>query len=178
LKKDVDKFQYFCELKIDGLKIILEYKDGILRKAATRGDGKNGEDVTENIKTIYSIPLKLQEKVSGIFEGEIYISKKNFNRVNKIQKKEKNPLYANPRNLAAGTLRQLDTKVVAKRKLDVFIYDIAQIEKNKFNTQEEEINFMEKLGFVVNKNKFLAKNLKEVLSFYNKQEKKREKYDY
>ncbi len=107
-----------CELKIDGLKIILEYERGILKRAATRGDGKIGEDVTENIKTIQSIPLKLKQAIDIIVEGEVYISKKNFEQVNRWQKKEAKELYANPRNLAAGTLRQLDPKIVAERKLD------------------------------------------------------------
>jgi len=172
------QFQYFCELKIDGLKIILEYKNGVLKNAATRGDGKVGEDVTENIKTIESIPLHLQKNISGIFEGEIYISKKNFDRINRKQKKEGKELYANPRNLAAGTLRQLDTKIVAERKLDAFIYDVAQSNEKKWKTQKEEMEWMEKLGFTVNKNNFLAKNISEVFDFYNKQIKKREKYDY
>ena len=171
--------EYFCELKIDGLKIILEYEDGILKTAATRGDGKVGEDVTENIKTIESIPLKLQKKISGIFEGEIYISKKQFEKINKKRKKEKLELFANPRNLAAGTLRQLDSSIVAERKLDVFIYDIVLIDKEyEFKTQEEEMIFLSELGFVTNKNYFLASSLKEVWNFYKKQNKKREKYDY
>ncbi len=176
LKNDLE---YFCELKIDGLKIILEYQNGILEKAATRGDGKVGEDVTENVKTISSVPLVLQKKVSGIFEGEVYISKENFERVNKEQKKNKQELYANPRNLAAGTLRQLDSRIVAERKLDVFIYDIAQIDKDfEVQTQKEEAELLKKLGFVVNQNNSLAKNLKEAMSFYKKQDKKREKYNY
>ena len=111
-------FEYLCELKIDGLKIILEYQKGILFRAATRGDGKVGEDVTENVKTIQSIPLKINQEIDVIVEGEVYISKENFERVNRQQKKEGKELYANPRNLAAGTLRQLDTKIVAERKLD------------------------------------------------------------
>ena len=171
--------EYFCELKIDGLKIILEYEDGILKTAATRGDGKVGEDVTENIKTIESIPLKLQKKISGIFEGEIYISKKQFEKINKKRKKEKLELFANPRNLAAGTLRQLDSSIVAERKLDVFIYDIVLIDKEyEFKTQEEEMIFLSELGFVTNKNYFLASSLKEVWNFYKKQNKKREGYNY
>ena len=171
--------EYFCELKIDGLKIILEYEDGILKTAATRGDGKVGEDVTENIKTIESIPLKLQKKISGIFEGEIYISKKQFEKINKKRKKEKLELFANPRNLAAGTLRQLDSSIVAERKLDVFIYDIVLIdEEHEFKTQEEEMIFLSELGFVTNKNYFLASSLKEVWNFYKKQNKKREGYNY
>lgn len=114
----IKNLEYFCELKIDGLKIILEYQKGILVRAATRGDGKVGEDVTENVKTIQSIPLKLNQEIDVIVEGEVYISKKNFEEVNKKQKKEGKELYANPRNLAAGTLRQLDPKIVAERKLD------------------------------------------------------------
>ena len=176
-KTEFNNLEYFCELKIDGLKIILEYQKGILVKAATRGDGKIGEDVTENIKTINSIPLKINQDIDIIVEGEIYISKKNFDEVNKKQKKEGKDLYANPRNLAAGTLRQLDSKIVAERNLDVWIYDVAQ-SKEFFTTQKEEIEFMEKLGFKVNQERFLAKNLKEVLVYYEKLIKQKNKFDY
>ncbi len=171
--------EYFCELKIDGLKIVLEYQKGILKTAATRGDGKIGEDVTQNVKTIEAVPLRLNENISGIFEGEIFLSKDNFSKLNKKQEKKGEELYANPRNVAAGTIRQLDAKIVAERSLDIFIYDIAQIDKNvQPQTQEEEMKLLKKLGFKVNSNNFLAKNLKEVWNFYIKQEKKKERYDY
>lgn len=178
-KKFLKNFEYFCELKIDGLKIILEYEKGILKTAATRGDGKVGENVTQNIKTIQSVPLKLNQDISGVFEGEIFLSRSNFKKLNQERKKNKEELFANPRNVAAGTIRQLDSKVVAERKLDVFVYDISKIDKKiNLKTQEEEIKFLEKLGFKVNQNNFLAKNLKEVWSFYQIQNKKKEKYNY
>jgi len=177
-KKNInDKIKYFCELKIDGLKVVLEYKKGLLVSAATRGDGKIGEDITQNVKTIETIPLRLNEDITGFFEGEIYISKKNFQRVNKEREKENLPLYANPRNLAAGTIRQLDPKIVASRKLNAFIYDIAKIDK-EIKTQEEEMKLLKKLGFNVNPNNLLANDLKEVWKFYLKQIEKKEKYEY
>ena len=169
--------EYFCELKIDGLKIILEYQSGILVRASTRGDGKIGEDVTENIKTIHSVPLKINKKIDVIVEGEVYISKKNFDEVNKKQKQLKKELYANPRNLAAGTIRQLDSKIVAKRNLDVWIYDIAQSQE-VFLNQKDEIEFLEILGFKVNQKRFLAKNIFEVWNYYQKLLKKKNKFGY
>ncbi len=172
-----NKIEYFCELKIDGLKIILEYKKGILFQASTRGDGKIGEDVTENIKTIQSIPLKLNSEIDVIVEGEVYISKENFDLINTKQKEQKKELYANPRNLAAGTLRQLDSKIVAERKLDVWIYDVALCDQ-KFKTQKEELEFLEKLGFKVNQERFLAQNLDEVWKYYQKLSKQKDKFNY
>ncbi|MBU1159731.1 NAD-dependent DNA ligase LigA, partial [Patescibacteria group bacterium] len=120
-KKDLE---YTCELKIDGFKIVLTYENGVLKTAATRGDGVQGEDVTQNIKTIESIPLKLEKDESVIVEGEIWISKKEFENINKERAKKKELLFANPRNIAAGSIRQLDPKIVASRKLDSFIYDL------------------------------------------------------
>ncbi len=169
--------EYFCELKIDGLKVVLEYEEGVLKTAATRGDGKVGEDVTENVKTIQSIPLRLKERVSGIFEGEIFLSKTNFDILNRKQEKEGKELYANPRNVAAGTLRQLDPRVVADRKLDAFIYDIAKLDQDLVS-QKDEIDYLKELGFKVNANNFLAKDLKGVWDFYQKQSDKKESYDY
>ncbi len=175
-KKDL---QYFCELKIDGLKVVLEYENGILKTAATRGDGKVGEDVTQNIKTIKTIPLKLNKKISGIFEGEIYLSKKNFENLNKKRKKEGLETYANPRNVASGSVRQLDPKIVEQRKLDAFIYDVAQISnKAPLKNQKEEIDFLKSLGFQTNKNNFLAKSLEEVWNFYKNQTKIKDDYGY
>jgi DNA ligase (NAD+) len=171
------KVEYVCELKIDGLKVVFEYEKGILKTAATRGDGKVGEDVTENIKTIESIPLKLKTPVDIIVEGEVYLSLKEFNRINKELEKKGEEVYANPRNLAAGTIRQLDSKIVAERKLSVFIYDIAQYEKTP-DTQLAELNELEELGFKVNKNYKLCKNINEVIEYWKVWGQKKVKENY
>ncbi|MBP7846440.1 MAG: NAD-dependent DNA ligase LigA, partial [Candidatus Pacebacteria bacterium] len=159
--------EYTCELKIDGLKIVLEYQNGILVNAATRGDGVVGEDVTENVKTILSIPHEIKSTGELIVEGEIYLSKKQFEKINSEIEKEGGQLYANPRNLASGTLRQLDSEIVRKRKLDVFIYDIAKAISEP-ETQFEELNWLNEKGFVVNKNFILAKSIDEVIKFWKK----------
>lgn len=169
--------EYVCELKIDGLKIVFEYEKGILKNAATRGDGKVGEDVTENIKTIESVPLRLNKPVDIIVEGEVYLSLKEFNRINKELEKNGEEIYANPRNLAAGTIRQLDSKIVAERKLSVFIYDIAQSQKIP-ETQLEELKELESLGFKVNKNYQECKNIEEVIQYWKLWSKKKEKENY
>lgn len=169
---------YTCELKIDGLKIVLDYKKGVLQTAATRGDGKVGEDVTNNIKTIESIPLRLNKDIDVIVEGEVWIGKKNFEIVNRQRKKNNESLYANPRNLAAGTLRQLDPKVVAERRLDVFIYDIARIQKDEPDNQFDELRILGELGFKANKNFKLCKNLDEVVDYWKEWQKKKAKEDY
>ncbi len=167
---------YSTELKIDGLKVILEYKAGILVQAATRGDGKVGEDVTSNVRTIESVPLKLTKPVDIIVEGEIYISKVQFDKINKIQKKSEQPEYANPRNLAAGTLRQLDPAVVAKRKLSVFIYDIAQ--GGDAQTQIAELEELNTLGFKVNRGYAHFDKMDDVLAYWQKWQKKKDDEDY
>ena len=169
---------YFCELKIDGLKVILEYVNGHLVTAATRGNGKIGENVTANVRTIESIPLVLQKPISGIFEGEIYMPKDQFERLNKVQEEKGEELYANPRNVAAGTLRQLDSKIVAERKLDAFIYDIAQIDRKYQATQQDHIDLLKGLGFKTNPNGMYCKNLNEVWDYYQKQIELKESYNY
>ena len=169
--------EYVCELKIDGFKIILYYEKGILKTAATRGDGLVGEDVTQNIKTVESVPLRLEKEVDIVVEGEIWMAKKEFERQNAIQKKKGEPLFANPRNIAAGSIRQLDPKIAASRKLDSFIYDIAAgIAFPK--TQFEELKFLSELGLKVNKNFKLCKDIDEVIDFWKEWQKKREKQDY
>lgn len=176
---------YMCEMKIDGLKVILNYKDGILIKAATRGDGEVGENITENVKTIKTIPLRLKEKINITMIGEAWIKKSDLDKINKIQKESNLLEYANTRNLAAGTLRQLDTKMVANRKLQYFAYDL-DFDKsemgaeflNKINTQEDELNFLEENGFLVNQNRKLCKNLEEVQSFYEKNIKDKNNHEY
>ena len=149
--KDVSP-TYTCELKIDGLKVVLEYQKGKLKTAATRGDGKVGEDVTLNVRTIESIPLKLEKEIDMIAEGEVWLGKKSLEKINKKREKLGEPVFANPRNAAAGSIRQLDPKVVAERNLDSFIYDIAQLDSDAPDTQFEELGLLQKLGFKVNRN--------------------------
>jgi DNA ligase (NAD+) len=157
--------KYFCELKIDGLKVILKYENGNLVQAATRGDGSEGEDVTENIKTIRTIPLKISAKEKIYVIGEVWIAKKDFEKINEERKKENLELYANPRNTAAGTLRQLDTKVVSRRKLKYFAYDIKGV---NFETQENVNNKLIEFGFLVNNENRLCKNLNEIQEYFEK----------
>lgn len=171
-------FSYTCELKIDGLKVVLEYKQGVLVSGATRGDGKVGENVTENIKTIESIPLSLSKKIDVIVEGEIWISKKQFEILNKQREKNKEELYANPRNVAAGTIRQLDPRIVAERKLDSFIYDIAEMEGALPKSQERELNLLKELGFKVNPHTKVCRNINEVISFWKEWQVKNTKEIY
>jgi DNA ligase (NAD+) len=182
---------YLCELKIDGLHVVLTYKKGIFVTGATRGDGKVGENVTQNLKTIESIPLKLEKPIDLIVEGEVWMSKKIFAKLNKERKKRGEPLFANPRNAAAGTIRQLNPKIVAERKLDCFIYDLSyfsQFFSNKLElsqkgkwlpkTQEEELEFLKNLGFKVNQHYQYCKNIEEVIKFWQKWKDKKKSQDY
>ncbi len=171
---------YVCELKIDGFKIVLTYKGGMLLSAVTRGDGKVGEDVTENVKTIESIPIKLQREIDIVVEGEIWLSKKELIRINKEQISKGLPPYANPRNLAAGSIRQLDPKLTASRKLDSYIYDIAQsnLADRRLSNQDGELEYLRELGFKVNHNYKLCKNLDEVIEFWKIWKGKKDRQDY
>lgn len=171
-----EKPTYTCELKIDGLKVVLEYEKGTLKTAATRGDGSVGEDVTMNVRTIESVPLKLAEVLDLIVEGEVFMPKPVFDKLNKIQKKKGEEEYANPRNFAAGTLRQLDPRLVAERKLDAFIYDLAN--SIQIKTQEKELNYLRELGFKVNSHFKICKNIEEVIKFWKSWEHKKENLDY
>ena len=166
---------YIAELKIDGLKIILTYENGLLIRGATRGDGETGEDITENIKTIRSIPLTLPEKVSITVIGEAWMRKQDLVTLNKERGKEGLPLYANTRNLAAGTLRQLDTRVVSSRNLQVFAYDI---EGGTYATQKEELDTLARYGFLVNKDHHVCSSLNDVQSFYDIWTNIRDKEEY
>ena len=157
---------YVCELKIDGLKVVLEYKKGILSRAVTRGDGKVGEDVTQNVRTIESVPLRLRRAVGVIVEGEVWLGKSQFQKLNVQQKKKGEPEFANPRNIAAGSIRQLDPKITASRHLEVFIYDLAKSDELLPSTQIEELKYLEELGFKVNKHRQLCRNIDEVISFW------------
>ncbi len=170
--------EYTCELKIDGLKVVLEYERGILKTAATRGDGKIGEDVTANVRTIDSVPLKLTEPVDVIVEGEVWLSKSQLKKINVEREKSGEPVFANPRNAAAGSIRQLDPKIAAARKLDTFIYDIGLFGREIPATQFEELDLIKKLGFKTNKYFHLCKNIDEVVAFWKQWEKKSQGQDY
>lgn len=177
LKTDHD-IAYTAELKIDGFKIVLAYEKGLLKSAATRGDGTVGEDVTLNVKTIESIPLKLEEPSDVIVEGEIWMSKKDFEKLNRERAKEKLPLFANPRNVAAGTIRQLDPKIVAERKLRAFIYDVARANFHLPDSQTKELERIRELGFFVNKNFKHCKNIGEAIEYWKHWGKRSEAEDY
>lgn len=173
-------FEYICELKIDGLKAVLTYEKGVLVRGATRGDGEVGEDVTENIRTIRTIPLTLKEPIDITVVGEIWLSKEELIRINRDREKNNEPLFANPRNAAAGSLRQLDSRVIAERRLDSFIYDIDTLSKNRMfpETQEEELQYLETLGFQVNPSFCVCKTLEDVETYYQEWNTKRESLSY
>lgn len=175
VSKVFPKHEYVCELKIDGLAFNLEYKDGVFVRAATRGNGVVGEDITHNVKTIKSIPHVLKEKVDLDIRGEIYMSKKSFNKLNERQKEKGENIFQNPRNAAAGSIRQLDSSVAASRGLDVFLYHYPE---TPFKTHYETLMYMKKLGFVVNPNIRLCKNIDEVLSFIHEWTEKRNTLPY
>ena len=166
-KKDVYP-TYACELKIDGLKVVLTYKNGIFFQAATRGDGIIGEDVTHNVKTIESVPLTLRQKKDIIVEGEVWLGKKELQRINREREKKGEALFANPRNVAAGSIRQLDPKTAAGRKLDSFIYDVAFFEDEVPKTQIEELQLLKNLGFKVNQHFIQCKNIEDVVGFWER----------
>jgi DNA ligase (NAD+) len=169
---------YTCEHKIDGLKIVLEYEKGLLIRAATRGDGKVGEDVTENVKTIESVPLRIKIPIDLIVEGEVWMAKSQLKILNKIRKANKEEPFANPRNLAAGSIRQLDPKIAAERKLRVFVYDLARSEKTLPKSQAEELRFLAELGFKVNTHYKHCQNISEVITYWKEWQKKMAKEDY
>ena len=179
-KKQVD---FYCELKIDGLAVELEYREEFFKVGSTRGDGFIGEDITQNLKTIDALPLSIKEeslklKVPKhlVVRGEVFISKKEFDAVNKMQKERDLPLYANPRNIAAGSVRQLDPKITSQRKLDFFAYDIVVGFETENHEQKHEI--LHKLGLKTNKNNSYCKTLDDVFNFYKKCQIIREKLDY
>ncbi len=169
---------YVCELKIDGLKIVLEYEKGLLIRAATRGDGTVGEDVTANVKTIHSVPLHLSRPVDVIVEGEVWMSKSNLKRLNSRRQNAGEEVFANPRNAAAGSIRQLDPKIAASRKLDNFAYDLSRTSETFPRTQFEELEYLEGLGFNVNKNRSLVKDVAGIMEYWRTWQKKRETIDY
>lgn len=169
---------YSCELKIDGLKVVLTYRNGSLLTAATRGDGTVGEDVTMNVRTIDSVPLVLARPIDLVVEGEIWMGKRGLQEVNREKKKNNEPEFANPRNAAAGSIRQLDPKVAATRKLDTFIYDVAESSEPIPDTQSEELAYLSELGFKVNKHSHVASSIDEVVGYWKRSLLGREKEDY
>lgn len=156
---------YSCELKIDGLAVTLKYDHGRFVQGATRGDGTTGEDITSNLKTIASIPLKLKEPVTIDVRGEAFMPKSSFNRLNKAKEANEEALFANPRNAAAGSLRQLDPKIAAKRQLDVFIYSVGQLDGKEVESHHEALQYVSDLGFKINNQAKHCKNINEVIEF-------------
>ena len=170
--------QYMCELKIDGLSVSLLYEKGVLVRAATRGDGVIGEDITHNAKTIKTIPLKLNEEVDIEVRGEIFMNKKTLLEINEERKKNNEPLLQNCRNAAAGSIRQLDSSVAAKRKLDTFIYHLPNPEDFGISTHDDAIAYMKKLGFKTNPNNRLVNDITDVLTFIEEMKEKRPSLPY
>ena len=174
--KELDDVTYICELKIDGLSISLTYEQGIFVAGATRGDGSVGENITENLKRVKDIPLSLPEKLDITVRGECYMPRASFNQVNLARQENGEPEFANPRNAAAGTLRQLDTGVVAKRNLATFLYQEAS--PSTRDSQEKVLNHLEQLGFVVNPRRLLAHSMDEVWQFIQEVGHERDRLPY
>ncbi|GBD68298.1 NAD(+)-dependent DNA ligase [Tetragenococcus halophilus subsp. halophilus] len=164
---------YTCELKIDGLSVSLRYEDGKLVQGATRGDGSVGEDITENLKTVRSIPLKLKNSVTLEARGECYMPKKSFMRLNQNREEEGQDIFANPRNAAAGSLRQLDTKITAKRNLSTFLYSVADTNSLSSSSQYEALQELEDLGFQTNQERKLCRSIDEVWDYIEDFQEKR-----
>lgn len=171
-------FSYYCEPKIDGLHIVLTYTKGVLTAAATRGNGLEGENVTHNIRTIESIPLRLSEDIDIVVEGEVYIEKKTFEELNIKRVKEGKELFANPRNAAAGAIRQLDSKIVAQRELSCIIYDIVYPDSAISQSQDKESDRLKELGFKINPQSTLVSNISDVDKYWKKTEVDRDTFDY
>ena len=176
VRKELDDVTYICELKIDGLSISLTYEQGIFVAGATRGDGSVGENITENLKRVKDIPLSLPEKLDITVRGECYMPRASFNQVNLARQENGEPEFANPRNAAAGTLRQLDTGVVAKRNLATFLYQEAS--PSTRDSQEKVLNHLEQLGFVVNPRRLLAHSMDEVWQFIQEVGQERDQLPY
>ena len=176
VRKEVAHPTYICELKIDGLSISLTYEKGILLAGATRGDGSVGENITENLKRVKDIPLTLPEELDITVRGECYMPRASFDQVNQARQENGEPEFANPRNAAAGTLRQLDTAVVAKRNLATFLYQEAS--PSTRDSQEKVLTHLEQLGFVVNPKRILAENIDEIWDFIQEVGQERDKLPY
>ncbi|EHW7497291.1 NAD-dependent DNA ligase LigA [Listeria monocytogenes] len=168
-----DDIAYMCELKIDGLAVSLQYENGRYKQGATRGDGTIGEDITANLRTIRSIPMKLQKDYSIEVRGEAFMPKRSFQKLNEIREEEGQMLFANPRNAAAGSLRQLDTKIAASRNLDIFLYAVADFGEMGVETHSAGLDMLETLGLKVNKERRLCNSLEEVYAYIEEWTEKR-----
>ncbi|MEK7644631.1 MAG: NAD-dependent DNA ligase LigA [Patescibacteria group bacterium] len=170
---------YVCELKIDGLHIVLTYENGRLKTAATRGDGKVGEDVTQNIRTIHSAPIKLKQAINLVAEGEVWLGTSMLKTINRERENNNEPLFANPRNAAAGTIRQLDANVVAKRKLQLTAYDIsAGGEDFKIESQADELRILNSLGFFTDTHWKICKEVKEIVDLWNQWQGQKKRHEF
>lgn len=170
--------EYVVEFKIDGLSVGLTYDNGEFEKGATRGDGVVGEDISKNLMTVKSIPLKINDTDELVVRGEVYISKENFKKINEQQEEQGLQLYANPRNLAAGSLRQLDSKLTAKRPLDIFVFNLEYGENLEFKTHSESLEFLSNLGFSVSPNYKVCKSIQEVIEHIEYWTENRDKLDF
>lgn len=177
-ENNIENVQYVVETKIDGLSAALEYKDGKLERGATRGNGLVGEDVTENLKTIKTIPKEIKDKIDITVRGEVFIAKEEFEKLNQEREKNEEELFANARNAAAGSLRQLDSSITEKRPLDIYIFNVQKIAGKEFNSHYEELKYLEEQGFNVNPVKMLCKNKEEVYNAINKIGQEREKLTF
>lgn len=174
----VGEVEYMCELKIDGLAVSLKYVDGKLVQGLTRGDGTTGEDITENLKTIYAIPLTLDKKISFEVRGEAYMPRQSFLKLNEAKAARDEQPFANPRNAAAGSLRQLDSKLAAARKLDIFLYSINDFTELDASSQSEALDELDELGFKTNHEREKVKTIDEVLEYIKKWTNHREQLPY
>ena len=161
-ENEIKDVRYVVETKIDGLSSALEYKDGKFIRGATRGNGLVGEDVTENLKTVKTIPQEIKDKINITVRGEVFISKKDFEEMNQEREENEEELFANARNAAAGSLRQLDSKITAKRPLDIYLFNVQKIEGKEFNSHFEELEYLDKLGFNVNPVRIYCKTIEEI----------------
>ncbi|MCM3602820.1 NAD-dependent DNA ligase LigA [Robertmurraya korlensis] len=162
-----DQISYVCELKIDGLAVSLRYENGLFVQGATRGDGTIGEDITSNLRTIKSIPLRIKDPVSIEVRGEVYMPRKSFEALNVLKTERGEELAANPRNAAAGSLRQLDPKIAASRNLDIFLYNIADVGETGVVSHSEGLDLLESLGFKTNKERRKCSSIEEVITYVN-----------
>lgn len=173
-----NEIEYICELKIDGLAMSIEYENGKISYAATRGNGVEGEEVTHNIKTIKSIPLKVDDDRVFEVRGEVYMPKKSFYKLNEKRKENGEALFANPRNAASGSVRQMDSKIAASRGLDMFIYTYVDCENFGFNKQSEALNALEEKGFKINPERRVCKGIKNVIEYIKEYTLKRDSLPY
>lgn len=174
-----ENVEYVVELKIDGLTVALTYQDGLLISGATRGDGITGEDITQNLKTIATVPLSIRELLHQlVVRGEAFMPKKAFLKLNEDREESGEPTFANPRNAAAGSLRQLDPKITATRQLQVFCYDLVHIEGKEIKNHEEVLDYLRELGFLVNPHRFSSGNINEVISYVEQWTEKRHELPY